>query len=320
MRAALRARHVINLANGSTLAGLGVAVLGGARACSGVSGSAGEQPPPGGPFPGGLQPHMTDPPPALPGEQELPRRGQRGDPVHDRLRLARMPLGGRPGVHDVGDLPVVRVDPGQVVRARHVGPYRPRRPGEIVQAEHPAARAADVDHRQRAEGIRVAADELAGPIAGHDPSAGGADAPAFPVVGHPAGRGKGPGVPAQRDALPPGQLPDDVAGPADALAEQVGGQGRAPVRLAGAQRVAGQRRLPVLARGLPDRLAVGDQALGKPPPRVHDPPDDPGSPGSQLLPPSPVRTTDGNVIARPRPTGAVLQVARRLPDVTAAPG
>jgi hypothetical protein len=38
MRAALRARHVINLANGSTLAGLGVAVLGGARLARSVDG------------------------------------------------------------------------------------------------------------------------------------------------------------------------------------------------------------------------------------------------------------------------------------------
>jgi hypothetical protein len=38
MRAALRARHVINLANGSTLAGLGVAVAGGARLVRSVDG------------------------------------------------------------------------------------------------------------------------------------------------------------------------------------------------------------------------------------------------------------------------------------------
>ncbi len=38
MRAALRARRVINLANGSTLAGVGVAVLGGARPARSVDG------------------------------------------------------------------------------------------------------------------------------------------------------------------------------------------------------------------------------------------------------------------------------------------
>ena len=38
MRAGLRARQVVNLANGSTLAGLGVAVLGGARVAPGADG------------------------------------------------------------------------------------------------------------------------------------------------------------------------------------------------------------------------------------------------------------------------------------------
>ena len=38
MRSALRARQVVNLANGSTLAGLGVAVLGGARVTSSADG------------------------------------------------------------------------------------------------------------------------------------------------------------------------------------------------------------------------------------------------------------------------------------------
>jgi hypothetical protein len=38
MRAALRARQVVNLANGSTLAGLGVAALGGARVASSADG------------------------------------------------------------------------------------------------------------------------------------------------------------------------------------------------------------------------------------------------------------------------------------------
>jgi hypothetical protein len=38
MRAALRARQVVNLANGSTLAGLGVAALGGARAARSADG------------------------------------------------------------------------------------------------------------------------------------------------------------------------------------------------------------------------------------------------------------------------------------------
>ena len=38
MHAALRARQVVNLANGSTLAGLGVAVLGGARVASSADG------------------------------------------------------------------------------------------------------------------------------------------------------------------------------------------------------------------------------------------------------------------------------------------
>jgi hypothetical protein len=38
MRAALRARQVVNLANGSTLAGLGVAALGGARVARGADG------------------------------------------------------------------------------------------------------------------------------------------------------------------------------------------------------------------------------------------------------------------------------------------
>ena len=132
-----------------------------------------------------------------------------------------MPFGGRAGVHDVGDLAAVRVDPGQVVRARHVGPDRARRPGEIVQAEHPAARAADVDHRLRVQGPRLAPDEFAASVAGHDVSVGGADAPALAVVRHLVDQLERARVPAQGDAILPGQLPDDVVEPADALAEQL---------------------------------------------------------------------------------------------------
>ena len=149
-----------------------------------------------------------------------------------------MPFDSRAGVDNVGDLTAVRVDPSQVVRACHVGPDRARRPGEIVQAEHPAARAADVDHRLGGQGLRVAPDEFAASVAGHDVSVGGADAPALPVIGDVADRLERAGVPAQGDPLLPGQLPDDVADPADALAEKFGRQRRALFYLVGAQLVA----------------------------------------------------------------------------------
>src|SRR4029077_8946524 len=117
-------------------------------------------------LPGRLQPHLPDPAPALPGEQELPWSGplrsrQGGDPVHDGLRVAEAAFGGRPRVYDVGDVAAVRVDPGQVVGAGHVRPDGPGRPRQVVQPEYPAARAADVDYRLRGQ-VQVAPDELAG--------------------------------------------------------------------------------------------------------------------------------------------------------------
>ena len=99
----------------------------------------------------GPQPHVTDRPPALPGEQELPVGGQLGDPVHDGLRVPYVPLPGPAGVDDIGDLAAVRVDPGQVMRAGHVGPDEARRPGQVVQALDPAALAPDVQHGLRAQ-------------------------------------------------------------------------------------------------------------------------------------------------------------------------
>src|SRR4029077_1418384 len=68
--------------------------------------------------------------------------------------------------------------------------------------------------------------------------------------------------------------------PADALAEQFGGQGRAPLRLVGPQRGGAQRRLPVEPGGLPGRPAVCVQPLGEAPPGVRHTPDDTGPPGS----------------------------------------
>ena len=107
--------------------------------------------------PVGDEPHLPDGPPALTGQQELARPAERGDPVHDHLRV-RVPLAGRPGVHHVGHRPGVQVDPGEAGGPEDVRPDQAARPGEIVQPADAASgcRSAHLDHLPRCERHRVA--------------------------------------------------------------------------------------------------------------------------------------------------------------------
>src|SRR5215468_8306764 len=213
--------------------------------------------------------------PALAREQELrelprglraahrPRAagaGHRGDPVQHRLRVAPVMLA-QARVDDVGDLAAARVDPGQVGLGDDVGPDPAAGPFQVVEPGDPLALTADPDDLERSQGPWVPPDQLAAAVAGQDVIAGIADAPALPVVGDGLQQRQGVRMPAQRGPLPPGELPDAVTGPADALREQCRRQRRAGLPFPRAEPVPAQRRLPVQPGALPHGAAGQDQAL-----------------------------------------------------------
>src|SRR5215470_4734411 len=208
---------------------------------------------------------VVEEPPALPREQELSGPGKCRHAVEYRLGVTPVPLPGRPPVDDVDDLAAGGVDPGQVGPGHDVGPHPPVGPGEIVEAADALPAAAHHDEAERRQGPRIAPDQLAASVAGQHERARVADPPALAVVGDGLQQGQAAQVPPQRDSLLPGQLPEMITYPADALGEQVGRQGRAGVRLAPAQLVTPNRRLAVEAGALPHRPVLGDQALGEAP-------------------------------------------------------
>lgn len=176
-----------------------------------------------------------------------------------------MPFSGRAGVNGIGDLAGVRVDTGNDVRARHVGPDGAPGPGQVVQALHPGPLVPHVDNAPRIERVRITTDQLTGAVAGENVVTGRADAPALPVVRHLVQQLQGARVPAQGHPFAPGQLPDVRADAADPFTEQPGGQRRTALRLDVAQAVPAQHGLPVTADGFPDRdLARGAGARDQP--------------------------------------------------------
>src|SRR5262245_9506427 len=219
------------------------------------------------------QADVVQPAPPLAGEQELTGRGEVGDAVHDRFRIAPEPLARGPGIHDAGHLAAGQVDGRHIWPREDVCPDPARVPGKIIQTVQPGPGQPHPDDVNRLQRLRVSPDQLAAPVAGYDMIVGQADAPAFAVVPNGVKQLERPRIPAERNALLPSQLPEPVAGQADAFGEQLGGQRGALLGIAGTELITDQRGLPVQAGALPDRVPAHDNALGEAAPRMPMPPE-----------------------------------------------
>ena len=118
-----------------------------------------------------------------------------------------------------------------------VGPDPAAGPREVVDPQDQPASAAHLDGFERLQCEGIAADKLAAAVAGQDVFPDRADAPARTVIGARFQQVQRDGIPAQGGPFPPGQLPDVVADPADALTEQTSGQADSGGGLAGSDPV-----------------------------------------------------------------------------------